>query len=119
MGSDRSRWGQSPQDLRSDDERRTRFHEFDPGIRASAEERGSGVDFCDFVICDWPDAAITITRPSLMTEPQSQPAAQPVQPQKENEFPFSVSVGEVYDGPLDLLLDLIRKQNINIYDIPI
>jgi segregation and condensation protein A len=25
----------------------------------------------------------------------------------------------VYDGPLDLLLDLIRKQNINIYDIPI
>jgi segregation and condensation protein A len=25
----------------------------------------------------------------------------------------------VYDGPLDLLLDLIRKQQINIYDIPI
>ena len=24
-----------------------------------------------------------------------------------------------YDGPLDLLLDLIRKQEINIYDIPI
>ncbi len=24
-----------------------------------------------------------------------------------------------YDGPLDLLLDLIRKQQINIYDIPI
>jgi len=36
-----------------------------------------------------------------------------------NEFPFSVSVGAVYDGPLDLLLDLIRKQNIDIYDIPI
>jgi segregation and condensation protein A len=53
-----------------------------------------------------------------MAETQ-QPAPQPVQPQKENEFPFSVSVGEVYDGPLDLLLDLIRKQNINIYDIPI
>jgi segregation and condensation protein A len=28
-------------------------------------------------------------------------------------------VGEVYDGPLDLLLDLIRKQDIDIYDIPI
>jgi segregation and condensation protein A len=54
-----------------------------------------------------------------MTEPQQQSASSPVQPQKENEFPFSVSVGEVYDGPLDLLLDLIRKQNINIYDIPI
>jgi segregation and condensation protein A len=33
--------------------------------------------------------------------------------------PFSVTVGKVYDGPLDLLLDLIRKQNIDIYDIPI
>src|SRR4051812_28616790 len=36
-----------------------------------------------------------------------------------NEFPFSVSVGQVYDGPLDLLLDLVRKQDIDIYDIPI
>jgi segregation and condensation protein A len=26
---------------------------------------------------------------------------------------------EQYDGPLDLLLDLIRRQEINIYDIPI
>ena len=26
---------------------------------------------------------------------------------------------EQYDGPLDLLLDLIRKQQINLYDIPI
>ncbi len=26
---------------------------------------------------------------------------------------------QVYEGPLDLLLDLIRKQEINIYDIPI
>ncbi|HEY0784947.1 MAG TPA: segregation/condensation protein A, partial [Acidobacteriaceae bacterium] len=34
-------------------------------------------------------------------------------------FPFSVTVGRVYDGPLDLLLDLIRKQNIDIWDIPI
>jgi segregation and condensation protein A len=33
--------------------------------------------------------------------------------------PFSVVVSEVYDGPLDLLLDLIRKQDIDIYDIPI
>ena len=30
-----------------------------------------------------------------------------------------MSVGSVYDGPLDLLLDLIRKQDIDIYDIPI
>jgi segregation and condensation protein A len=33
--------------------------------------------------------------------------------------PFSVIVNQVYDGPLDLLLDLIRKQDIDIYDIPI
>jgi segregation and condensation protein A len=37
----------------------------------------------------------------------------------ENLFPFSVTVGQVYDGPLDLLLDLIRKQDIDIWDIPI
>ena len=30
-----------------------------------------------------------------------------------------MTVGQVYDGPLDLLLDLIRKQDIDIYDIPI
>jgi segregation and condensation protein A len=38
---------------------------------------------------------------------------------RTNEFPFAVTVGQVYDGPLDLLLDLIRKQDIDIYDIPI
>ncbi len=38
---------------------------------------------------------------------------------RTSEFPYAVTVAEVYDGPLDLLLDLIRKQNINIYDIPI
>jgi segregation and condensation protein A len=33
--------------------------------------------------------------------------------------PFSVNIGQVYDGPLDLLLHLIRTQDIDIYDIPI
>jgi len=37
----------------------------------------------------------------------------------ESDSPFAVSVAEVYEGPLDLLLDLIRKQDIDIYDIPI
>jgi segregation and condensation protein A len=32
--------------------------------------------------------------------------------------PLNISL-EHYEGPLDLLLDLIRKQEINIYDIPI
>jgi segregation and condensation protein A len=39
--------------------------------------------------------------------------------QAEEESPFSVMVGQVYEGPLDLLLDLIRKQDIDVYDIPI
>jgi segregation and condensation protein A len=36
-----------------------------------------------------------------------------------DQSPFSVIVNQVYEGPLDLLLDLIRKQDIDIYDIPI
>jgi segregation and condensation protein A len=38
---------------------------------------------------------------------------------EESDFPFAVAVADVYEGPLDLLLDLIRKQDIDIYDIPI
>jgi segregation and condensation protein A len=38
---------------------------------------------------------------------------------KESDSPFAVTVGAIYEGPLDLLLDLIRKQDIDIYDIPI
>ena len=38
---------------------------------------------------------------------------------EENDFPFAVDLSGVYEGPLDLLLELIRKQDINIYDIPI
>ena len=36
-----------------------------------------------------------------------------------SDSPFAVAVSDVYEGPLDLLLDLIRKQDIDIYDIPI
>ncbi len=61
------------------------------------------------------------------TAAPSEPAgltAAPLSPEKakrrdQSDFPFAVSVGSVYDGPLDLLLDLIRKQDIDIYDIPI
>ncbi len=49
--------------------------------------------------------------------PSTSPQAAPNKP--ANDSAFSVSVGRVYDGPLDLLLDLIRKQDIDIYDIPI
>src|SRR5436305_2425924 len=49
---------------------------------------------------------------------QAQPA-KPAPQKPASEFPFSISVTDVYEGPLDLLLDLIRKQDIDIYDIPI
>jgi segregation and condensation protein A len=46
--------------------------------------------------------------------------AQPPKPRREeSDSPFAVAVTDVYEGPLDLLLDLIRKQDIDIYDIPI
>ncbi len=58
-----------------------------------------------------------------MTEPNTNTAtplqAPPKPAPKQSDFPFAVTVAEVYDGPLDLLLDLIRKQDIDIYDIPI
>jgi segregation and condensation protein A len=69
--------------------------------------------------------------PQLVLTPPPGPAvpapAKPVKAKKadaakaeEDKYsPFEVIVGQVYDGPLDLLLDLIRKQDIDIYDIPI
>jgi segregation and condensation protein A len=77
--------------------------------------------------------AIAVAAVAIAPEPVPAPAAQTPAPQppvkrpikletrdKEGETaPFSVIVSEVYDGPLDLLLDLIRKQDIDIYDIPI
>ena len=62
--------------------------------------------------------------PVLVLTPQPVPPAKPApKPRKKeeepDESPFSVTVSQVYDGPLDLLLDLIRKQDIDIYDIPI
>ncbi len=54
--------------------------------------------------------------------PSTAPSSTPQKPgskKEANDFPFAVAVGDVYEGPLDLLLDLIRKQDIDIYDIPI
>jgi segregation and condensation protein A len=52
--------------------------------------------------------------------PEQTRAEQKLQQKKDDsDFPFAVSVSDVYEGPLDLLLDLIRKQDIDIYDIPI
>src|SRR5579864_2882070 len=63
--------------------------------------------------------ALVLT-PGPVAQEKPKPPARPKKSQEEPEFsPFSILVGQVYDGPLDLLLDLIRKQDIDIYDIPI
>jgi segregation and condensation protein A len=65
------------------------------------------------------------TQPFALEPPQPPPLDEPKkaaakkEPEEASQSPFSVTVGLVYDGPFDLLLDLIRKQNIDIYDIPI
>jgi segregation and condensation protein A len=73
------------------------------------------------------DAAAAIEAAPAAAEPPVAEAA-PAHPHKQlikleakgdDASPFSLLVEEVYDGPLDLLLDLIRKQDIDIYDIPI
>jgi segregation and condensation protein A len=54
------------------------------------------------------------------TAPDAKAKPDPTKKVDEQEpFPFSVTVTDIYDGPMDLLLDLIRKQDIDIYDIPI
>src|SRR3954470_6705931 len=66
--------------------------------------------------------AATPESESVLAPVVQMPAAQKAAREKtrpESDFPFSVTVGDVYEGPLDLLLDLIRKQDIDIYDIPI
>jgi len=57
--------------------------------------------------------------PVVAPEPEPKKPAKDAAKEEASQSPFSVTVGKVYDGPLDLLLDLIRKQNIDIYDIPI
>jgi segregation and condensation protein A len=73
-----------------------------------------------------PDAAPFVVpdlSPEKVSAPhESRPAAKNAansNNQQESDSPFAVSVTDVYEGPLDLLLDLIRKQDIDIYDIPI
>jgi len=65
-----------------------------------------------------PLAPVLVVNPRSATEVNKQSDSH--SPRKEeSDSPFAVSVTDVYEGPLDLLLDLIRKQDIDIYDIPI
>jgi segregation and condensation protein A len=55
----------------------------------------------------------------VLAQPEPKKSTKDSVPEEASQSPFSVTVGKVYDGPMDLLLDLIRKQNIDVYDIPI
>ncbi len=67
-----------------------------------------------------PAAPASAPTPALFSPAEETPAVKlPIKPRDDDQSPFSVIVGQVYEGPLDLLLDLIRKQDIDIYDIPI
>ena len=59
-----------------------------------------------------------VTNQSAPAKPAGKSNSQ-TEKKEESDSPFAVSVTDVYEGPLDLLLDLIRKQDIDIYDIPI
>ncbi len=63
-----------------------------------------------------PAGSVTATIASAHAAPASNKQSDK---KDESDFPFAVAVTDVYEGPLDLLLDLIRKQDIDIYDIPI
>ncbi|RXH58852.1 segregation and condensation protein A [Granulicella sibirica] len=66
-----------------------------------------------------PHSAPFALEPRPIQPPLPEPKRNSPAKEEASQSPFSITVGQVYDGPMDLLLDLIRKQNINIYDIPI
>ncbi len=39
--------------------------------------------------------------------------------QKISESPYEVQLGETFEGPMDLLLHLVKKNEVDIYDIPV
>jgi len=61
----------------------------------------------------------TAVSPAIVAGPTDSESKDAAKKKEESDFPFAVAVLDVYEGPLDLLLDLIRKQDIDIYDIPI
>ena len=76
----------------------------------------------EFDVAPNPEAETPAEPFTLVPRPQPAPPPEPRKPapkEQESASPFLITVGHVYDGPMDLLLDLIRKQNLDIYDIPI
>ena len=40
-------------------------------------------------------------------------------PASEHTIPYQVQLEDIFEGPMDLLIHLIKKNEVNIYDIPI
>lgn len=87
-----------------------------PDSTAAAESEAAAANESTAATPSAPAAAASA--PAHSTPAPEKPASKN-RSREDSAFPFSVTVGKVYDGPLDLLLDLIRKQDIDIYDIPI
>jgi segregation and condensation protein A len=84
----------------------------DPSVSSSAPQAQSPPPEVEEVL-------VLTSKPLPPEKPAPKPAAKPKRQEEAPFSPFDIMVGQVYDGPLDLLLDLIRKQDIDIYDIPI
>ena len=90
----------------------------------STEADGSSVREVERPAVPAPAASAPSTPPFELQSPQPPRPEEPRKPapkkdpEEASQSPFVITVGQVYDGPMDLLLDLIRKQNIDIYDIP-
>ena len=93
-----------------------RFREHSMGAGASADKEGAVAEAQEpdqFVL-----QQLSVAEPVAKAK-RSDARKDAAAKEEASQSPFSVTVGQVYDGPFDLLLDLIRKQNIDIYDIPI
>ena len=90
-----------------------------------ATSADAGPDTLPFVVANHsaanhPAASHSAENHSAAAKANHESESKPARNEKEeSDSPFAISVIDVYEGPLDLLLDLIRKQNIDIYDIPI
>jgi segregation and condensation protein A len=98
-------------------------HEFKPGEKENSQlQADSSLNPEPAPASDSPQAPAEAFRLEPQQPPPPEEPKKPAakkDPEEASQSPFTVTVGLVYDGPFDLLLDLIRKQNIDIYDIPI
>ena len=88
---------------------------------AASPEPAAGLQTPPVEVASAPESAAPVIAAPILDEKAAArlAARQKRLDEADEQSPFSVIVDQVYDGPLDLLLDLIRKQDIDIYDIPI